>query len=144
MRQEVALAERLLDFAVRVTRLVGALVKTEAGKHVAGQLLRSGTSPGANYEEACGAESRRDFCHKLGIVVKELKETRYWLRLVHRVPLVKAPDRMTPLMDEVEQLVAIFAKSVSTARRSRQTFAHRVALDNRGLDNGKCRTRNGR
>ncbi len=131
MRQEEELAERLLDFAVRVVRLVMALPRTEVGKHVGAQLLASGTSPGANYEEACGAESRRDFCHKLGIVVKELKETRYWLRLAQRVPLVKTPARMVPLIDETEQLIAIFAKSVGTARKSRPTASAHVPANGR-------------
>ena len=63
------LSERLLDFAIRVVRLAKALPKSQEGRHVGRQILRSGTSPGANYEEACGAESRRDFAHKLGIVL---------------------------------------------------------------------------
>jgi four helix bundle protein len=108
---------RLLDFALRVLRLVKALPKTPEAKHVARQLLRCGTSPGANYEEACGAESRPDFAHKLGVVLKELKETRYWLRLTVHAPLVKAPARLTPLLAENEELIAIFAKSVTTLRK---------------------------
>src|SRR5438309_551132 len=76
------IAMRLVALAVSVVKIVDALPDTPAGKHVAGQLLRSGTSPGANYEEARGAESRRDFVHKVGITLKELQETRYWLRVV--------------------------------------------------------------
>ena len=71
------IAARLVALAVRVVKIVDALPDTLAGRHVAGQLLRSGTSPGANYEEARGAESRRDFVHKVGIALKELQETRY-------------------------------------------------------------------
>jgi four helix bundle protein len=82
------LADRLLDFAVRVIRLVGALPKTPLGRHVNGQLARSGTSAGANYEEARGAESRADFVHKLGVSWKETREAWYWLRLIHRAELV--------------------------------------------------------
>lgn len=110
------LSTRLLDLAVRVLRVVQALPRTRSGRHVADQLLRAGTSPGANYEEACGAESPRDFAHKIGIVLKELKETRYWLRLAGRVPLVK-PASLGPLLAELEQVIAIFGKSVKTARR---------------------------
>ena len=110
------LNERLLDFAIRILRLVKALPKTQEGRHVSSQLLRAGTSPGANYEEACGAESHRDFTHKIGIVLKELKESRYWMRIAKRVPLVK-PSLLDPLLGEVEQLVAVFGKSVSTARK---------------------------
>jgi len=80
----VALAERFLEFLVAVISIVSRLPKNEIGSHVAKQLLRSGTSPGANYEEARGAESRGDFCHKLGIVLKETKESRYWLKLIVR------------------------------------------------------------
>src|SRR3990167_1912632 len=103
----VELNSRLLDFAIRVIRLVKALPKTPEARHVARQLLRSGTSPGANYEEACGAESRGDFAHKVGVVLKELKETRYWLRVAGRVPLVKPASRLDALLAETEQLVAI-------------------------------------
>jgi len=71
------LTERLIDFAIRIIKLVNTLPKTSISKHIGGQLIRSGTSPGANYEEACGAESRSDFTHKLSIVLKELKESRY-------------------------------------------------------------------
>jgi four helix bundle protein len=78
------LADRLLDFTVRIIKLVNALPKTAVGKNVGGQLLRSGTSPGSNYGESRGAESRADFIHKLGIVLKELKESRYWLWIIYR------------------------------------------------------------
>jgi four helix bundle protein len=119
LAEQTKLTARLLDFAVRVIRLVKALPKSIEGRHVARQILRSGTSPGANYEEACGAESRRDFAHKIGVVLKELKETRYWLRLARHVPLVRPASRLDAILDETEQLVAIFGKSVSTARRSK-------------------------
>lgn len=110
------LNKRLLDFAIRVIRLIKALPKSVEGRHVARQLVRAATSPGANYEEACGAETRPDFAHKLGIVVKELKETRFWLRLAAHAPLIKPATRIAPLLDENEELIAIFAKSVSTVR----------------------------
>lgn len=85
------LSERLLDFTVQLIKLVNYLPKTAVGRHVGGQILRSGTSPGANYEEARGAESRADFIHKLGIVLKELKETRFWLKLIYRTEILKSP-----------------------------------------------------
>jgi four helix bundle protein len=66
---------RLIDFAVRIIKLSGGLPRTPAGKHIAAQILRSGTSPAPNYEEARGAESYADFVHKLRIVLKELNET---------------------------------------------------------------------
>jgi len=73
-----------LDFAVEIIKLAVRLNKTSVGRHIGGQLTRSGTSPGANYEEACGAESRADFIHKLQIVLKELRESSYWLRLIRQ------------------------------------------------------------
>lgn len=112
------LAERLLDFAVRIIRLVNALPKSVVGKYIGGQLMRSGTSPGSNYEEACGAESRADFIHKLGIVLKELKESRFWLRLIQRTDLIKA-KHVEPLTQECQELCAIVAKSILTARKNK-------------------------
>ena len=116
MRLDEKLNMRLLDFTVKVINLIQELPKNTVGQHIGNQLMRAVTSPGANYEEACGAESRRDFCHKMGIVLKELKESRYWLRLAQGVPLIKPLSRFDPLLDEVEQLIAIFAKSINTAR----------------------------
>lgn len=110
------LTGRLLDLAVRIIKLVNTLPKTAVGKHLSGQLLRSGTSPGANYEEACGAECRADFVHKLGIVLKELKESRFWLRVVHRMEIL-TPQRVEPPIQECEELCAIIAKSIVTARK---------------------------
>lgn len=75
------LAERMLDYAVRVMRLIEALPRSHTGKHVASQLLRAATSAGANYEEARGAESKADFIHKTAISWKEVRESHYWLRL---------------------------------------------------------------
>jgi four helix bundle protein len=115
-RKDDELAERLLDFSVRIIQLAEAFPKTATGKHAGNQLLRSGTAPGANYEEARGAESQADFVHKLSIVLKELKESRYWLKVARRVPLVK-PHRLGTLLDEREELIAITAKSIFTARR---------------------------
>ncbi|HSB06248.1 MAG TPA: four helix bundle protein, partial [Thermodesulfobacteriota bacterium] len=79
-KNEKDLTDRLLDFAVSVIRIADTLPNTFAGRHVGGQLIRAGTSSGSNYEEACGAESRSDFLHKMSVVLKELKEARFWLR----------------------------------------------------------------
>ena len=111
------LEERLLEYAVRVIRLVDALPATRAGRHVADQLLRCGTSPLANHGELQGAESRKDFIHKLGLCLKEIRETRRWLRLIHRVPLV-APAKIEQLLNETEALIKIFAASIRTAEKS--------------------------
>ena len=79
------LEERLLDFAVNVVELTDSLPNTRAGNHIAGQLLRCGTPPLSNHGEVEAAESRKDFLHKLRICLKELRETKRWLRLVSRL-----------------------------------------------------------
>jgi four helix bundle protein len=112
------LSDRLLDFALEVIKITDALPNTVAGRHVGGQLVRAGTSCGSNYEEACGAESRSDFAHKMSIVIKELKESRFWLRLISRTEMLPS-DRTDPVLDECQQLCAIVAKSILTAKRRR-------------------------
>ena len=81
-RKGADIEERLLDFAVRVGRAIDALPDTRLARHIAGQLVRSGTSPAPNYAEGSAAESKRDFLHKLGIVLKELRESSVWIRLL--------------------------------------------------------------
>jgi four helix bundle protein len=84
------LEDRLIEFAVRIIRLAARLPRTPAGKHVSGQILRSGTSPAPNYGEARGAESRADFTHKIRVVLKELNETSIWLRIIERSQMLSA------------------------------------------------------
>lgn len=110
------LEERLLDYAAEIIRLTERLPSSRAGNHVAGQLLRSGTSPLPNHGEAQAAESRDDFIHKISICLKELRETRRWLRLIHRVPLSRDLKSVEVLVQETEELIRIFAKSVKTAK----------------------------
>ena len=117
-RKDEELADRLLAFAVNVIKIVSDLPQNPVEKHISFQLLKCGTSPGANYEEARGAESARDFIHKLRIALKELKESRFWLKVIKEVPLLDK-DQVYPLLIECEELVAIIAKSVTTARKSR-------------------------
>jgi four helix bundle protein len=108
---------RLLEFSARIIRLVDALPNTRAANHVAGQLLRCGTSPYGNHGEVEAAESRRDFVHKLRICLKELKETRRWLRLLQKAGLV-AEKKMGAIFGETEELIKIFFTSVRTAEKS--------------------------
>lgn len=110
------LEERLLEFSVRTIRLCRNIESSQAGNHVSKQLLRSSTSPLANHGEAQGAESTKDFAHKLGISVKELRETLRWLKLVKRVPLVSKPELLEDLLDETDQLIRIFVASIKTAK----------------------------
>ncbi len=111
------LSERLLEFGASIIRFVAKLEKTTVGKHVSNQLMRSGTSSGANYEEACGAESRADFIHKLQLALKELRESLYWLKLTKKSELLPQ-EHVLPLINETDELVKIIAKSVVTARQN--------------------------
>ena len=110
------LEERLLEYSARVIRLVERLPSTRAGNHIAGQLLRSGTSPLPNHGEAQAAESAKDFIHKLRICLKELRETYRWLLLVQRVPLLR-PRLVDPLVKETDELIRIFVRSIQTAEQ---------------------------
>ena len=107
--------ERFLDFAARICALVEALPDTKTGRHISGQLIRCGTSPAPNYAEACAAESRNDFTHKLGIVLKELRETRIWLKLSVKTATMKT-SRLNPLIKECTELINITGKSIVTAK----------------------------
>jgi four helix bundle protein len=113
------LGERFLDFADRVCCVVEALPDSRIGRRIADQLLRSGTSPLGNYEEACAAESRRDFVHKMRVCLKEVRESRAWLRLTARRKLVKA-ERLEDLIDESDQLARIIGQSIATAKGIRK------------------------
>ena len=116
MTQE-ELSERLWDFALRIGKVVDALPDTRLGRHVAGQLVRCGTSPAPNYDEACAAETPRDFVHKLAIVLKELKESRGWLRFIIKAKLLPA-QKMVDVEDEATQLSNIIAKSIVTTKEN--------------------------
>lgn len=113
------LEDRLLEYAARIIRLVDALPGTRAARHVADQLLRCGTSPLANHGELQGAESRKDFIHKLGLCLKEIDEAWRWLRLIHRVPMLP-PAKVEPLLVETNALIKIFAASVRTAAKNQR------------------------
>jgi four helix bundle protein len=108
------LEDRLVNFAVRIIKLSANLPKTPAGKHVAGQILRSGTSPAPNYGEARGAESSADFVHKLRVVVKELNETSIWLRVIERSQLLRR-ELLVEIIEENRALCKIFSASLRTA-----------------------------
>ena len=111
------MTERLLDFAARAGGVADALPDTRLGRHIAGQLVRSATSPVANYVEGCAAESPADFAHKLSIALKEMRESRVWLRLSVRAGLLPV-TQLADLLDEADQLGRILGKSVVTAKRN--------------------------
>lgn len=108
------LEERLIIFSVQVLNLAEQLPNTYAGKHLAGQLTRSGTAPALNYGEAQGAESRNDFIHKMKICLKELRETQICLKIIQRKPMLESED-LESIIGECNQLVAIFTSSVKKA-----------------------------
>jgi four helix bundle protein len=112
------LEDRLLEFAANIVELTESLPNTRAGNHIAGQLLRCGTSSLSNHGEVEAAESRRDFLHKLRICLKELRETKRWLRLVGRVQKLGSPANFIVCVDEIEELIRIFVASIRTAERN--------------------------
>ncbi|MBI5473518.1 MAG: four helix bundle protein [Ignavibacteriae bacterium] len=107
--------ERLIDFSVAVINLCGTLPDTQAGRHLAGQLLRCGTSPAPNYGEARGAESKNDFLHKLRIVLKELNESQVWLDVAARGTLV-SKNQLAPIRQECVELSKIINASIQTSK----------------------------
>ena len=111
------LEERLLEFSARIIEIVDALPNTRAANHIAGQVLRCGTSPYGHHGEVEAAESRKDFIHKLSVCLKELRETRRWLRLIRRATFL-AETQIAPVLLETEQLVKIFFTSVRTAEKN--------------------------
>jgi len=115
---EFDLEDRLIDFAVRIIKMAPSLPKNTIGRHIAGQLLRSGTSPAPNYGEAQSAESRADFIHKMKVSLKELRETRIWLLMIVRADLINPVSKLEALIDENNQLISIFVKSVNTAQQN--------------------------
>ncbi|MBI4165702.1 MAG: four helix bundle protein [Acidobacteria bacterium] len=106
---------RLLEYGARVIKLVEFLPKTLVGRRIGDQLLRSGTSAGANYEEAQGAESKDVFVHKRQIALKELRESNYWLRLLLRAGVLTL-EELSNLLDESGQLRAMLSKAVATPK----------------------------
>ena len=118
--REFDLEERLIDFAVRIIRIAESLPKSRVGIHIAGQLMRSGTSPAPNYGEAQSAESRSDFIHKMKICLKELRETRVWLLMIVRANLINPASKIEPLLDETDQLISIFVTSIRTAQQKQK------------------------
>lgn len=109
------LKSRTKEFVLRVVRLAEALPGAGVGEAVRRQLLRAGTSVGANYRSACRAKSRKDFIAKLAIVVEECDETLYWMELLVETNLVPA-ERLADLMTEANELLSIMVTANRTAR----------------------------
>jgi four helix bundle protein len=120
MTKKFDLDERLIEFASTIIDISEALPKTFAGNHIAGQLVRSGTSPALHYGEAQSAESRNDFIHKMKVGAKELPETFNSLRLISKKNW-HSEKILAKTLDENNQLISIFVKSIETAQKNNQT-----------------------
>lgn len=114
------LEERLINFAVLIVEIIEKMTDTKAANHLAGQLVRSGTSPALNYGEAQSGESRRDFIHKIKIVLKELRESNICLKIIYRSKLHKSEDKIILALNESNELISIFVKSAETAQKNSQ------------------------
>jgi four helix bundle protein len=119
MKDKIALSdqfeERLIEFAARIIRMAGRLPKNVQGRHIASQILRSGTAGAPNYAEARAAESRADFTHKMRIVLKELNETAVWIRMMAKNSLI-SPTLLIDILAENAELCRMASASIRTAR----------------------------
>jgi four helix bundle protein len=115
------LEQRLIDFAVIILRIVASMPADIGSKVLAMQIARSGTSPALNYGEAQGAESRRDFIHKMRTCLKELRETQVCLKIVSQACNHRQTAAIESALKESSELVAIFVKSLATASKTGRT-----------------------
>ena len=119
-KRKFDLEERLIDFSVFIIEISESLHSTPAGRHISGQIVRSGTSPALHYGEAQSAESRSDFIHKLKVLLKELRETLVALKIIKRVPLTNKMEIIEKGLIECNELIAIFNKSIETAKKNNE------------------------
>jgi len=111
------LQDRFIDYAVKIIHVSEQLPETKAGKHISYQMLRSGTSPAANYGEAQSAESKADFVHKLKVSLKELRETEVWLKIIVKAKSIKPLTKLSTILQETDELISILFKSIDTAKK---------------------------
>ena len=111
------LEERLINYSVLIIKIVGLMNTNRASNHLASQLVRSGTSPSLNYGEAQSAESRKDFIHKIKVILKELRETMICLKIIEQARFLKKTDLINNSIQETNELIAIFVTSVATASK---------------------------
>jgi four helix bundle protein len=110
------LEERLIEFSVLIIEITKEMPKNYAANHLAKQLLRSGTSVSLNYGEAQSGESRKDFVHKMKVILKELRETYICLKIIERTKLFKTQLKIEKAKQENNELISIFVKSIATAQ----------------------------
>jgi four helix bundle protein len=118
-RKPYDLQDRLIGFGVMVCTLCEEFPETRAGNHVAGQLIRSATSPFANYSEAQGGVSRKEFVYRLGVTRRELRESNSWLTFARRTGLA-SEEVLQPTLDECDELLAIMSTAIRTAQRNQR------------------------
>ncbi len=118
-QKEYDLEDRLVNYSCRMIDVVDALPGTRAGNYIAGQLIRSCHSPAFNYGEVQAVESSQDFIHKLGVVLKELKECRTALKIIRKKEMIKPATKLANIYKETEELIAITGKSISTAEKNK-------------------------
>ncbi|WP_340105792.1 four helix bundle protein [Rhodohalobacter sp. 8-1] len=119
-RENYDLEDRLIEFAAQSIDIAEALPRTDAGRYLSGQTIRSGTSPALVYGEAQSAESRKDFIHKISIMLKELRETRINMKIMRKKGFLKDANQIINTLNEVNELIAIFVKSIQTAKKNNE------------------------
>ena len=124
-KRKYDLQERLIEFAVLILAISEKLYNSKAGNHMAGQMIRSGTSPALHLGEAQSAESRADFIHKIKIILKELRETMNSLLIIKKVPLTIQSEKLEKALIECNELISIFMKSVETAKKNMEADKHK-------------------
>ena len=112
------LEERLINFSVLIIEIANELPNTKVGNHLSGQLIRSGTSSALNYGEAQSGESRKDFIHKIKVVLKELRETLICLKIIDKLKLLTSSEKLKTTLKENDELISIFVRSVETAQKN--------------------------
>ena len=112
------LEDRLINFSVLLIEIVNEMSGSKAGNHLSGQLIRSGSSVSLNYGEAQSAESKKDFIHKMKIILKELRETFVCLKIIHQSNLYDNQQKLMAAKNENNQLISIFVKSIETAQKN--------------------------
>ncbi len=117
-KRKYDLEDRLIDFSIKTSEIAESLPDTKFANHIGGQLIRSGSSPALNYGEAQSAESQNDFIHKIKVILKELREARICLKIIIKKPLLPS-ERVLPTLNESNELIAIFLKSVETAKKNK-------------------------
>ena len=118
MKNTEKLEERIVDFTVRVIKISNSLPKNSTGNYLADQIIRSAISPALNYAEARDSESRKDFIHKMKIVLKELRETMVALKIISKFNLNKEDTILKDAINENNELISIFVKSIETAKKN--------------------------